>query len=233
MILLVGMTFSGLSGPWFDYLSEASEVILGICVISYLMHPTKRFKSLLTWIILYRIYVHTVSMFFYEVDQLVLMFEYIVFFSGYIWLLRRPQLKTPRGVNPDNILLAFYTGDHGSPFMQFFGLFDMPPTTMSIVAGNYNLRPTKGGGTFEFRKCGDYYIHSPDHYVVDTGVKYSENFLAKMEKCAKIKTAKFGLRTQCIEGVEDLLGDIGEEWRPIKKRGEMSPSKFFRKAIRL
>jgi len=162
----------------------------------------------------------------------VIMAPSIFLFTMWTWVAHRPSLPKKRPVNNDNIVLAFYTGNNGSFTMNLFQTMSEPVSSMCVLSGKYCLQ-LKKGKDFQFTENHGFFRDWEDkYYLIDTGVKSTDEYIEKMRECGNMKAKWFGLRISCIIKIRDLLGEIGEEWRP-QGLLELTPSGYFRKAYGL
>jgi len=192
----------------------------------------RRIRSAFLLLVLYTLYINCADFLFKEVNSVYYLTETLFFVFWSTWIMFRPEFKTAKTINKDNILLAFYRGGGGSFLMNFFELLGLPVKSVCVVAGEHCLRLKKSKEYFQLTKTGQA-IHGNDKYVViDTGVAYDKKFVESMEECANIKATKSGMRIRCIEAIRHLLAQIGPEWKPVNFL-ETIPSLYLRKAIKL
>ena len=61
---------------------------------------------------------------------------------------------------------------------------------------------------------------------------FDDNFIEQMRECGNIKATRLWMRINCLMSIRDLLGLIGEQWRPLGFM-ETIPGVYFEKAYRL
>ena len=180
----------------------------------YVSLPTKRVKSCLMLMFIYSLFSHIASIIAYEITAIYYTIESLLFFSWAIWLMLRPEISTAKTINKNNILLAFYKGEKGSFIMNFFELFGLPVKSMCILAGDKALYLKTNDPNFVFGASEIITRHADDYILIDTGVRVTTDFIIEMKKHTKLVATKGIFRVRCIEAVSDLLGMIGDEWKP-------------------
>lgn len=217
----------------FERYGHAAQVTLySICVLLALHNSPNKLKCVVFVLTLHRLFVSDFFVLFYEVPTPVITGISLFFFAAWMHVARRPTLPKQQSFDVDNILLAFYTGNNGSFIMNLFQTMDEPVSSMCILSGKYSLKLKRGRDCFKFTENHGFFREWDNYHIIDTGVKSNDDFIENMRQCGKIRARKFGLRINCIIAVKDLLGMIGEQWRPIGLL-ENSPSGYFRKASRL
>ena len=154
------------------------------------------------------------SIFFHEISSIHYLLESLGVFAWGMFVTFHPERKTAKTINEKNILLAFYKGDKGSIIMRVCALFGFPVKSMCIIAGDKALYLKKNEPTFIFGDSAKIHRKSSDYIVVDTGKPYDDKFITEMKKHSNTIATKGILRVRCIEAVSDLLGMIGEEFKP-------------------
>ena len=180
----------------------------------------------------YNIYVFVTDILFNEVTSTFYVLESLVFLSWAIIIMTRSEIKTLPDINKDNILLAFYKGDKGSFIMRFFELFGLPVKSMCVISGEKALYLKSNKDTFQLKDSKYIYRKEEDYVILDTGVKNNLKFSEEMEKCATLEARKLGFRICCIEAVRNLLGLIGDEWKP-KHMHYNIPSLYLKKCSKI
>lgn len=215
---------------YYHYGGLLKDILLTLCAVLYFSLLTHRAKSTVLLMLLYNLFTKTTDATLGDVSSVYYMIESLFFTSWCVWIMTRPEITTPKTINKDNILLAFYRGEKGSFTMHFFDLVGLPVKSMCIIAGEKCLRLKASRETFQLTNSGNYFSKDRDYYVVDTGVKYNDRFIAKMNECVNMKATKGFFRIRCIEAVSDLLAMIGEQYRP---RGllERIPSRYLYKVL--
>ena len=215
------------------YSQLTQSMCLFICLLTYVCTPTRKTASLLILMGTYNLFVILTEIVFLEVNEAYYLFESLFFFAWAVLLMLRKELKTPKDVNADNILLAFYKGHKGSFVMRFFELFGSSVKSMCILAGDNCVRLKENKETFEYsRTCGASIINNDDYYIVDTGTPHDSFFIAEMMEYDSMNASKCGLRIRCIEGVSYLLELIGEDFKPTSI-AQYVPSIYFEKVRKL
>lgn len=226
--LIAPVSFDSVIYETYLLYGHASQLfLLFVCVAIYLVYPSPRKRSSLIWIALHYIYVQIATMIYPEVYGHIYTIETVLFFTMAAWIMMRPEIKTAKTINKDNIILAFYKGDKGSFLMHLFELFGLPVKSLAIVAGKHALALKSNKKTFQFIDSKNIFRKSKDYVMVDTGKPYTKEYIAMMGKYHNKPASKKGLRMRCIEGVKPLLKAIGPEFEPTFL--EQNPSIYFRK----
>lgn len=189
-------------------------LILFTCLLVFVNKPTSRLRSTSFWMLIHHIYAQIAALFFYTINDYSYLLETSLFCVMAVWIMMRPEVKTAKTINKDNILLVFYKGEKGSFIMNFFELFGLPVKSMCIIAGDKALFLKANKETFQFGDSKKIFRKQDEYVIVDTGKPYTQEFVKTMEKHS-ITSAKKGLfRIRCIEGVSPLLEMIGPEFKP-------------------
>lgn len=188
---------------------------------------TPRAKDIFLLIVLYGLFTNIHQVIFGLVDSKYYLIESIVFLLWTMALMLRTHFSTSKtllsvlkkhdedGTNYDNILLFFYRGEKGSFIMHLSSLFGLDVKSMAIGAGEKCLMLKSSKGGFVFADIKIILKNKENYLIVDTGKKVTPEFIAKMENKNNKPAKLFGLfRVRCIEGVHDLLSDIGPEYEP-------------------
>ena len=217
---------------YYHYGGLAKEIFFSLCAFLCFSLRTCRAKSTVLLMILYNLFTHAADVILGDVSSVYYMIESLFFLSWAVCIMTRPEINTAKTINEENILLAFYKGEKGSFIMHFFDLVGLPVKSMCVIAGDNCLRLKSSKDTFQLTNSGKHFPKDKDYYVVDTGVKYDDKFIAKMNECVNIKATKGCFRIRCIEAVEELLGMISEGHRPIGLF-ERIPSRYLYKVLKL
>jgi len=218
---------------YYHYGSLLREVLFTLCAVLYFSIRTPRAKSVVLLMLLYNLFTEIADATLGDVGSVYYMIESLFFTSWAVWIMTRPEISTPKTINKDNILLAFYKGEKGSFTMHFFELFGLPFKSMCIIAGDNCLKLKSNKDTFQFSNTsGSFFRRDTDYYIHDTGKPHTKEFVEEMAKYGKVKAIKNGFRIRCIEAVGELLALIGEEYRPTNP-AQNAPSIYFGKIIRL
>lgn len=164
--------------------------------------------------VVYNLYSLIADIIFYEIYAIYYLLESLTFFSWAIWIMLRPEYRTAKTINHDNILLAFYKGEKGSLIMNFFELFGLPVKSMCIVAGDKALALKSNKETFQIIDSKNIFRKQDDYVTVDTGIRNTNKFVEAMKEYSTTPARKGFLRIRCIEGVSPLLEMIGPEFKP-------------------
>lgn len=225
-------SFGGSSYDYFiNYGHTAQDIALSVCVILALHNSPNRYKCCIFVVIMHSVISGLIYSFTDNMDDPFIMAFSLFFFTMWYWVARRSPLPKQQEFNNNNILLAFYTGNNGSFIMNLFQVMSEPVSSVCVLAGKHSLMLRKGKG-FQFNETHGFFRDQQDYFIIDTGVRHGDHFIDNMRECANIRARKLGLRINCIFAIEDLLADIGEEWRPIGLF-ENIPSVYFRKAYGL
>jgi len=217
---------------YYEYCNLAQTICLFLCILFYFSLETTRAKSTLILFAVYGVCSVIVYLIFTEIYPIPYTLWTVVFIAWAVWIMLRPEYKTAKTIDKNNILLAFYKGGNGSALMNFFELLGLPVKSMCIISGDKTLYLKKNKDRFQLKDSKNIFKREDDYVIVDTGVKCNYEFSTEMEKCATLKASKFGLRIRCIEAVNNLLGMIGEEWRPTDFFHNI-PSWYFRKCSKI
>lgn len=218
---------------YYHYGGLLKDVLLTVCAVLYFSLRTPRAKSTVLLMLLYNLFTQIADAALGDVSSVYYMIESLFFTFWAVCIMTRPEISTPKTINKDNILLAFYRGEKGSLTMHFFELFGLPFKSMSIIAGDNCLKLKSNKDTFQFSNAsGSFFRRNNEYYIYDTGKPYTKEFVEEMAKYGKVKAMKNGFRTRCIEAVGELLAKIGEEYRPTNP-AQNAPSIYFGKIIRL
>jgi len=176
----------------------------------------------------YGLYAVIMDALFNEVTAWFYLLESLAFFTWSIIIMVRYERQTLPDIDHNNILLAFYKGEKGSFIMRFFELFGISVKSMSIIAGDKCLVLKSNKDGFQFG-CNKGLLKKQDRYLmIDTGKKATPEFIKKMKSNENKPAKLFGFRIRCIEGVSDLLEDIGEEFKPTSVL-DNNPSHYIKK----
>jgi hypothetical protein len=228
------LTFNDLNyEPFYYYGGTIQDLVYRIFILSYFTLQTRRARSLVILMALSGIFSDIMDLFAGHVGSLFLLIESAMFFSMAGFVMFRHEPKTPRTITNEriydkNILLAFYKGDKGSFIMHLFELFGCPVKSMCIVAGDKALVLRLGKRGFHFSDSIGILKNNDKYIIVDTGKEITVEFLKKMADHHNDNDNKLGFRIRCIEGVSDLLKDIGPEFKPTSILDNI-PSNYLKK----
>lgn len=219
--------------PFYYYGGTVQDLVFCIFIVTYFTIQTRRAKSLVILMASSHIISSTLDLLTGYVGSVFLLIETAIFFSLASFVMFRHEPKTPCTITNEriydkNILLAFYKGDKGSFIMHLFELFGCPVKSMCIVAGDKALVLRLGKRGFHFSDSIGILKNNDKYVIVDTGKKITMEFLKKMASHHNDNDNKFGFRIRCIEGVSDLLEDIGPEFKPTSILDNI-PSNYLKK----
>ncbi len=183
-----------------------------LCILAFVCSHDNRKASALLLMALYGLYIVTVEALF-SVTAWFHLLESLLFFTWSIIIMVRYERKT-QDYNPTNILLAFYKGDKSTFIMRFFNLFGLDVYSMSIIAGKDALMLKSGEGCFLMMNSKTILKNRDNYYIIDTKKPFTKEFVEDMKKEAGKPATKWKLRIVCIMGIKDLLGKIGDEFKP-------------------
>ena len=206
------------------------NIALLSATILYFTVKTHKARCCLILMCLYSGFTHIIDVFVGEVSDSYYLIESIMFSIWAAWVAFRPKLTIHGKPNPDNILLAFYRGEGGSPLMDIFSLFGFPVKSMCLVAGEHTLMLRSNRDNFQFSKNSESIIGNDDYIIIDTGKKWDDEFKLSMSKCARKKAKAFGFRICCVVGVGELLSEVDKSWKP-KRFYDNIPSVYLYKAL--
>lgn len=204
------------------------KLSLFLCIITFVCSQSTRKGSCLLLMSFYGLYSLGASIFDAAGVSVLYIIELVVCFIGAVYVLFHPEYSTPKTINVENILLAFYKGEKGSLIMRVFAMFGFPVKSVCILAGDKALYLKANKPTFEFGNSAKIHKKSREYVIVDTGVAHTGKFLYEMKKHSKIVATKGVFRIRCIEAVSDLLGMIGSKYKP----GSYIPSLYLRQVIK-
>lgn len=187
---------------------------LFFCILICVSKPTNRKSSCLILMGFYSLYSFIMGLIFHEITAISYMLESLVFFAWAVWIMLRDEPKSDKNINHSNILLAFYKGNKGSFIMRFFELFGTPVKSLSIIAGDKALYLKSKNPNFIFGDSNIILRKSDSYVIIDTGVKYTEEFISEMQKHNNIIATRGIFRIRCIEAVSGLLGNIDDKFKP-------------------
>ena len=181
--------------------------------------------------VLYGIYTTIMDIVFGDVGSVHYTIESMFFFAWAVCIINSLEVATAKTINKGNILLAFYKGENGSFLMSFFELFGLHVKSLCIIDGDNALYLKKDKDTFQFKDSNHIFKNNENYVIVDTGVKCNLKFSNAMRNCATLRADNLGFRICCIKSVENLLGMLGEEWKPTSFFHQM-PSRYLRKCLK-
>ena len=198
----------------YEYSLEIKAVLLFCMFLIYKFYDQTRYVSCLLLIAIHIIYTAILEVTIGPIDSSNYLIQTYLFSVWSAWVLFRPEIKTAKTIDYDNILLAFYKGKQGSFIMAFFQLFGLPVKSMCIIADDRRLSLKRGKAGFVFSGSGSLLKKQDDYHIVDTGVKYTIEFISDMESYVGRPAKIFGFRVMCIHGISDLLRSIDEKFKP-------------------
>ncbi len=185
-----------------------------VCIGSYVLNPSYRKGSLLLFLAFLEYYGFIGDRIFHNTNATYYLLESLVFLIFGMYITFHPKRKTAKTIDHNNILLAFYKGKKGSLIMRVSSLFGYNVKSMCILAGENALYLKSNKPGFIFGNSLKIHRKSDDYTIVDTGKPYTEEFIREMKKHHNAIATKGKFRVRCIDGVSDLLGMIGEEFKP-------------------
>ena len=188
--------------------------------------------SLYLYCILHSAYTIIASGLFIDVSSIYYASENAFFMSYFMYLCLRPEISTAKTINTDNIILAFYKGTKGSLLMNIGSLFGLDVKSMCLIAGDNCLRLKKNKKVFVVTTNVKGILEDDNYLKIDTGVPVTKKFITQLRDYANVKAGVGIFRCRCIEAVHNLLGLIGEEWRP-KNKLEWIPSVYLKRCLNI
>jgi len=211
--------------PYYYYGGLLQNISFTTCLI--LLSKESRRTSTFMLMSIYLLYAQFCDVLFGDINAVYYLMESLLFTVWAAYIMFRPERRTPKTINYDNILLAFYKGDGGSKIMGLGGLFGDPVKSMCIIAGKHALVLKSSKDGFQFIDSKNILRLRSDYAIVDSGQPYTKEYIEMMGKYHNKPASKKGLRMRCIEGVKPLLKEIGTEFEPTFL--EQNPAIYFRK----
>ena len=190
------------------------RLCLLFCIFSYVINPNNKKGNVLILLGFVDFYGYATDILMHNINAIYYFIESLIFFSFGMHVMLHADIKTAKTIDHDNILLAFYKGKKGSLIMRFFSLFGFPVKSMCILAGDKALYLKANNPKFVFGDSAAIHRKSENYVIIDTGVKYTGEFIYRMKKHKNIIAKKGMFRVRCIEAISDLLEMIGSEWKP-------------------
>ena len=130
-----------------------------------------------------------------------------------VWVMARPYDIPSDDLSTDTVCLVFYKGALGTTLMHMFSSIGLPVRSLSVIAGEYWLKPVLKSRKFELHFSTD--IKIKDYLIIDTRVPINYNIEDTIKQLVNGKTYSVStlcLRTRCVAHLKPLLNLLGPGW---------------------
>jgi len=204
---------------------QAIVFLVAICGLCCAKQPSHRSVSAMTLIVAYTGFSALYFPIWFKLAAAGLCLSVV------LWVGSRPESFRSDPQTDENVMLAFYQGEHGSLLMLLFSIVGLPVRSMSIVVGNEWIKLCSGSPIVESVPAEG--LDKSKYVLIDTGVKIDDsitNAAAEAVGAPARTEGSLWLRIRCIAAVVPFLKVLGREYVP-KWPWECIPSIYFYRCV--
>lgn len=204
----------------YDILFQLEYVLLA--VVAFSSTGSHRDRSAISILLIWAAWTLLTDQFNLDISGIILSYESVFFSVLVLWILARPYSYISDIPNEDYVSIAFYQGRKAPIVSELSALIGLPFSSISIVVGEFVLRPSKG----ILRMGESRALKQSDYVFVNTKIPVNRNVFNAIRKQAG---APIKLGSGCVAAMAETLKVIG---LPLKTWTDNIPSLFYYRVVK-